>query len=124
MEHFPPIIQSINSWWALTSLVLIGFFALAWKHGDSVLRHLHDLSERSKSAEAQTVKAMEATQKLQKSLATNHGTEGRTGEAIDRITTILWDMEEHNRKRELREEARYQELRLAIIDLRQDRSRL
>lgn len=77
-EDIARIIEAADTLQAIVILLLLGFFLLAWKYGREMLQLARALAEK--------------TEKIDKGLETNHGSENM-GKAIDRQYEMLLDLQ-------------------------------
>lgn len=85
MDAIADIIASVDTPLGLLALVIIGFFALAWKFGKEILGTLKDIR-----VEQATTK--EKVEHVSTSIVTNHGSKN-IGDAVDRLTGWFMDSE-------------------------------
>lgn len=79
------IIGAVDTPLGLLALVIIGFFALAWKFGKEIISALREI--RVQQAETKT-----QVDHVSASIITNHGSKN-IGDAIDRLTGWFMDSE-------------------------------
>jgi hypothetical protein len=72
------IIEAADTFQAIVILLLLGFFALAWKYGREILLLMRGASE--------------TTEKIDKDLQTNHGSKN-IGDAVDRLYEMVLDIQ-------------------------------
>jgi len=92
MDAVADIIGAVDTPLGLLALVIIGFFALAWKFGNSLITLLKEIRVEQSSAKALVVEADKKMEHVQQAIITNHGSKN-IGDAIDRLTGWFMDSE-------------------------------
>lgn len=85
MDSVAEIIGSVDTPLGLLALVVIGFFALAWKFGKEIITALREIRVEQAATKTQVAHVSE-------SIITNHGSKN-IGDAIDRLTGWFMDSE-------------------------------
>lgn len=85
MDAIADIIGAVDTPLGLLALVIIGFFALAWKFGNALIGLLKEI--RTEQATAK-----EKIEHVSSSIVTNHGSRN-IGDAVDRLTGWFQDSE-------------------------------
>lgn len=85
MDAIAGIIDSVDTPLGLLALIIIGFFALAWKFGKDIIVTLREIRTEQASTKAKVDHVSE-------SIITNHGSKN-IGDAIDRLTGWFMDSE-------------------------------
>lgn len=101
-EDIARIIEAADTFQAIVILLLIGFFLLAWKYGREILQLARALHEK--------------TEKIDKGLETNHGSENM-GKAIDRQYEMLLDLQVTREIDARRSEERHTQLDRQLRDV-------
>lgn len=92
MDAVADIIGAVDTPLGLLALVIIGFFALAWKFGNSLISLLKEIRVEQSSAKALVVEADKKMEHVQQAIITNHGSKN-IGDAVDRLTGWFMDSE-------------------------------
>ena len=77
-DDIATVIEAADTFRAIVTLLLLGFFALAWKYGREILQLARGMHEK--------------TSKIDSDLATNHGSENM-GKAMDRLYEMVLDLQ-------------------------------
>ena len=85
MTEIAGIIGAVDTPLGLLALVIIGFFALAWKFGKDIITTLREIR-------VQQAETKEKVEHVSTSIVTNHGSKN-IGDAIDRLTGWFMDSE-------------------------------
>ena len=92
MDSVADIISSVDTPLGLMALVIIGFFALAWKFGNAIISTLKEIRVEQTATKTQLTDAKAQVQSVADSIVTNHGSKN-IGDAIDRLTGWFMDSE-------------------------------
>jgi hypothetical protein len=76
----------------LLALVIIGFFALAWKFGKEIITALREIRTEQAAVRVETAATKEKVEHVSTSIVTNHGSKN-IGDAVDRLTGWFMDSE-------------------------------
>lgn len=92
MDSIASIIDSVDTPLGLLALVIIGFFALAWKFGKDIIVTLREIRVEQTATKTQLDDAKTKIDHVSDSIVTNHGSKN-IGDAIDRLTGWFMDSE-------------------------------
>lgn len=92
MEWVADIIDSVDTPLGLLALVIIGFFALAWKFGKEIITALREIRTEQAAVRAEVDVTKAVAEHVKSSIVTNHGSKN-IGDAIDRLTGWFMDSE-------------------------------
>jgi hypothetical protein len=86
------IIETVDTPLGLLALVIIGFFALAWKFGKEIITALREIRVEQTATKTQLDDTKTQIDHVSNSIITNHGSKN-IGDAIDRLTGWFMDSE-------------------------------
>lgn len=92
MDAIADIIDSVDTPMGLLALVIIGFFALAWKFGKEIITALREIRTEQAAVRVETAATKEKVEHVSTSIVTNHGSKN-IGDAVDRLTGWFQDSE-------------------------------
>lgn len=92
MDAIADIIASVDTPLGLLALVIIGFFALAWKFGKEIITALREIRTEQAAVRAEVDVTKQVAEHVKTSIVTNHGSKN-IGDAIDRLTGWFQDSE-------------------------------
>jgi hypothetical protein len=92
MDAVAEIIGAVDTPLGLLALVIIGFFALAWKFGNSLIALLKEIRVEQTATKTQLADTKTQVDHVSASIVTNHGSKN-IGDAIDRLTGWFMDSE-------------------------------
>jgi hypothetical protein len=92
VESVASIIDSVDTPLGLLALVILGFFALAWKFGKEIITALREIRVEQTATKTQLDDTKTQIDHVSNSIITNHGSKN-IGDAIDRLTGWFMDSE-------------------------------
>ena len=114
MDWLASIVEAVDSGWGVVAILILGFYAIAWKYGGEAISLLRSSNQLARSSEA-------TANQISRDIVTNHGSKN-LGEAIDRLTE--WHMEDrrerrHDRARLARIEDLAEDTKVAVVEVTQ-----
>jgi hypothetical protein len=92
VDAIADIIGAVDTPLGLLALVIIGFFALAWKFGKEIISALREIRTEQAAVRAEVDMTKSVAEHVKTSIITNHGSKN-IGDAIDRLTGWFQDSE-------------------------------